>query len=327
MSNQHTLNVLFTIDTELWPHSPSWREDRLCDDYARDIQGTTASGDFGIGYQLDTFREHGLKAVFFVESLFASVTGIEHLQQTCRQIIEAGQEVQLHLHPEWVEHGSAPEIAGKGKFLWQFPREEQEVLLRVALENLGRCGVTSPNAFRAGNYGADNDTIRALHDLGIVFDSSYNYPFLGTQCGIETEKWLLQPEDLFGVREVPISFFSDYPGHYRHMQLCACSAAEMEGLLMEAWRRGCHCIVIVSHSFELIRRNRRPAVPNPLVIDRFQKLCRFLTAHGDKFRTVHFSELPERLPTDLGAGIAEPLKSTLGSTAVRLLQQSLNRLK
>lgn len=323
--NEHTLNVIITVDTELWPHSPGWREENLGVDFARDIDGKTPEGEFGIGYQLDVLKQYGLKAVFYVESLFASVVGIDLLQLTSKMITDAGQEVQLHVHPEWLNYMDADyPIKTRGKFLWQFSREEQKFLIGLGLDNIKKTGIT-PIAFRAGNYGANFDTLSALADTGILYDSSYNYTFLDSQCLIKTDKMLMQPLDLFGVCEVPITFFSDYPGHYRHAQLCACSSNEMENLLLDAWRNRWHYVVIVSHSFELIKRNSNPVAANKLVIDRYERLCRFIASNSDKFSTVHFSEMSDTLCRTDNTEILNPLKSTVISTIQRNCQQALNR--
>lgn len=326
MKNEHTLNIIITVDTELWPHSPMWRQERLRTDYERDIYGKTDSGDFGICYQLDKFKEYGLKSVYFVESLFANIVGVDLLQNTCDMITAANQEVQLHLHPEWLDYfDTSFQVKTRGKFLHQFSLTEQEVLIRLALDNLCCCGVPLPVAFRAGNYGSNFDTLRNLSIVGVPFDSSYNYTFLDSQCEIKTEKMLLQPVDILGVCEVPISFFSDYPGHYRHAQLCACSSNEMEGLLLYAWRKRWRYVVIVSHSFELIRRNRVPVAANNLVIDRFERLCRFIASNSDKFRTIHFSDLSDKICCNDVPLIQNPMKSSITSTIQRNFQQLYNR--
>src|SRR6186997_3028918 len=100
----YRLPVLITIDTELWPHSPCWRTEGLAADFERDILGRTEHGDFGIDYQMDVFGQHGLRAVFLVEGLFAEVAGRAHLRDIVQAIDARGHEVQLHVHPEWLQH-------------------------------------------------------------------------------------------------------------------------------------------------------------------------------------------------------------------------------
>jgi hypothetical protein len=239
-----------------------------------------------------------------------------------------GHEVQLHLHPEWLAWMIHPPVSGKGrKFLKDFTREEQRLLIARGLENLRASGATGVCAFRAGNYGANDDTLRALADCGMVFDTSHNSCYLGTACAMSGPVPFLQPRKMFGIHEFPISYFGDWPGHRRHAQICACSGRELQTALWGAWEQGWHAFVIVSHSFELIKRRpkaNRPPAPDRTVIGRFEALCCFLGMHRDKFRTAGFSTLaPESIPE---VAPCRPLASGVGSTVLRYVEQLSRRL-
>src|SRR5450432_4005187 len=97
------LDVFITVDTEVWPRYADWRQARLARDIERDIYGMTKQGEFGVGYQMDVLDAHGLRAVFFVEALFAMVVGFEALTRLVQMIQQRGHEVQLHLHTEWLK--------------------------------------------------------------------------------------------------------------------------------------------------------------------------------------------------------------------------------
>ena len=105
------LDVLITVDTEVWPNSPTWRQS-IRDDMKRFVYGSTQKGDFGLRFQLEMLDSHGLKAVFFVESLFASVVGLEPLREIVSLVSDAGQEVGLHLHTEWLKRMQRPLLTG-----------------------------------------------------------------------------------------------------------------------------------------------------------------------------------------------------------------------
>jgi peptidoglycan/xylan/chitin deacetylase (PgdA/CDA1 family) len=49
---------------------------------------------------MDVLDAHGMKAVFFVESLFPCVLGPERLREIVQMVQERGHEVQVHLHTE-----------------------------------------------------------------------------------------------------------------------------------------------------------------------------------------------------------------------------------
>ncbi|HYT94640.1 MAG TPA: hypothetical protein VEL76_38345, partial [Gemmataceae bacterium] len=256
------LNVFVTVDTEAWPFTPDWRASRLEQDIRRDVFGETGDGAFGLNYQLDLLNTHGLKAIFLVEALFACAVGLEPLRRIVELIQGKGHEVQLHLHTEWLQWLDPSPLPGRtGRNMKDFSEEEQAILIARGAENLRSCGVRDLCAFRAGNYGANFDTLRALARNGLRYDTSHNTCYLDAECGMRTPRPFLQPCVVNGVWEFPISFFRDWPGHYRHAQVCACSAQEIEAALMQAWRRGWYSFVLVAHSFELLKRHPWSTTP------------------------------------------------------------------
>lgn len=323
------VEIFLTVDTEVWQknrHAPARRD--LAQDMAAYIHGSTPEGAYGLAFQLDQLNKHGLYATFFVESLFASAVGLGPLREIVSLISSYGQEVQLHVHPEWLKeiHDSAlPQE--RGQFLHAFGQEEQAGLIARAKRSLSDCGVRDVCAFRAGNFGANLDTLPALVENGILCDSSYNACYLDSSCQMRLPQVLLQPRRLRGVCEFPISFFVDRPGHCRHLQLTACSWAEMRHILLKAWKQNWHSLVILWHSFELIHipRDTRPNAPDKTVISRFERMCRFLDQNREKFRTVTFSEL--------GGALSEPdprlrpLKSPVHLTVRRFGEQLARRLR
>src|SRR5260370_41168688 len=129
-----------------------------------------------------------------------------------------------------------------------------------------------------------------------------------------------------GVCEFRVSFFSDGPWHYRHGQLCACSASELENALLQAWRHKWYSFVIVSHGFEMIKNRKHTAKrhsPDRIVIQRFEKLCRFLDDNRDKFETSFFSEID---PTSISTlGSFDIIRSRWHRTAWRWVEQIARR--
>ena len=311
--------VLITIDTELSPaahrRGVSARENFACA-----ILGRVSDGEWGIGFQLGRFKELGLKAVFFVEALSAGVVGLDFLKRTIDPILSAGHEVQLHIHTEWLEWFSSDPVAGRrGQNMCDFSFEDQRRLIAVGKESLIRAGAPRTIAFRAGNYGANNDTLRALSSEGIAYDSSYNFPYLGNPCRILTAEPLLAPSLVDGVIEVPISSFVDYPGHQRPAQLCAISSSEMRFLLEQSLMKNRPSAVIVSHGFELLNTARTRG--NRILARRFERLCETLNAMHGQARTSGFFELD---PDNFVRAVAHltPVQSQPWRTALRVVEQA-----
>ena len=322
------LNVFLTVDTEVWPRTPDWRSSGLEEELGYFIYGRTRDGDYGLSFQIDMLNAYGLKGVFLVETLFACIVGLEPLRRIVSLIQTGGHEVQLHLHTEWLTHMSDSVLPKKtGQNIKDFSEEEQTMLIARALDNLRAAGASSVCAFRAGNFGANFDTLRALARNGILFDTSHNTCYLDSDCGMRTPDPVLQPVLMHGVYEFPVSYFSDWPGHYRHAQLCACSWSELESALRDARRRSWYAFVVVLHSFELIRHGRsfaEPAGADSIVIRRYERLCRFLANNRDQFQTAVFSDIaPQGIPA---ANFTGPLRSKLSSTVWRFAEQMVRRI-
>ncbi|MDP6435920.1 MAG: polysaccharide deacetylase [Gammaproteobacteria bacterium] len=319
------LNVFITVDTEVWPNDLAGGpgEESFAAAFRRDILGRTKAGDYGLPLQLKIMNDHGIQASFFVESLFASGMGAGALGDITGMVEAAGHEVQMHLHPEWAQ--AVPELQSLyngGNNLQDYNKDQQYQMLKTGLDNLAAAGVPGPRAFRAGNYGAGFSTLKVLNSLGIEFDTSYNYCYLASDCDLQTSEPLLQPSMLEGVLEFPVSFFQDWPGHYRHTQLTACSFAELSAMLDQACDRGWSSFVIVSHGFELLNPAR--SAPDGVVRRRFEKLCAFIAANSDRMKVGMFKNLDV---TAIGAGAEqELLTSNMLRTASRYAIQILRRL-
>jgi hypothetical protein len=324
------MDVYITVDTEVWPRARAGSRPDLALDLAEDVYGITQEGEFGIGFQMDVLEAHRLRGVFFVESLFASAVGTGPLSRIVESIQHRGHEVQLHIHPEWLNLGAGTVLSERsGKNLKDYSLDAQCVLIAKGLENLRASGVENVGAFRAGNCAANFDTLRALHRLGIPRDSSYNIYYLDTDCGLRTERPLLQPSVLEGVQEFPITFFQDWPGHYRHVQLAACSSTEMQAALLGAHARGWKSFVLISHSFEMLKGRHTPNAtirPDYRVVGRFRELCEFLGKNRSKFRTAVFSEAAPVSAVDWQDGSRHPLSSNMARTGWRYVEQLSRRL-
>ena len=329
------MKVFLSVDTEIWPFSDGWPTVPLAaahTDFSAEIgfyiEGNTGKGSFGLPFQLDCLKQHGLKATFFVESLSAGVTGSKVLKDIVALIGSYGQEVQLHCHTEWLSELRDAELPARFRqYLRQFSLAEQTAIIARASANLRQAGAGAPCAFRAGSFGANFDTLRALAANRIRFDSSHNACFLGISCGLDTGELLTQPRLLEGVHEFPMSVFSDYPGHYRHAQLGACSYGELTEALLGAWRAGWYAFVILLHGSELLGERRNftvPAGPAAIVVRRFRRLCEFLARNTDKFRTTAFSEIdPAAIPS---SGRLLPSATGLHRTAWRMAEQLAGRI-
>ena len=317
------IDVFYTVDTEVWCDGWHDLDERFPAAFDRHIHGRTARGDFGLPLQARLLHEHGLTGVFFVEPLFATRFGAAPLAEIVGLLNAARQDVQLHLHTEWLDEAPQRLLADslrKRQFLRGFTAEEQRVVIGEGLRLLRAAGAPQVTAFRAGNFGFNRDTLGVLADLGLRFDSSYNACSLGPESGLRPGECLVEPLWQDGVCEYPVTVFFDGLGRLRPLQLTACSWSEMEHLLWASLEAGRRSVMIVSHSFELLGRDRTR--PDPVAVRRFEALCRFLDRHRDQFRARGFGDLQP------AAEVSQPLplRMPIWPTARRLAEQGLRRL-
>lgn len=292
------LKVLITTDVEIWPER--WGKlgsDDLQLAMDRYIHGRTARGDYGLPFQLRLLNEHGLHGVFLVETLFTHGFGIEPLHEIVALIQDAGHEVQLHLHPEWIDKFDTPILPQlRGYNMHQYPLDEQQRLLEIGLHALAAAGASGISAFRAGSYGAGLNTLEALAAVGLRFDTSHNLAYMGDHCRIDAPDPLTQPVRIGEVWELPITCFHEPSGRPRPLQIHACSLAEMKRTLSHARNADWHSAVIVLHGSELLGESKRKA--DPIAIRRYEGMCRFLADHPDDYETCGFNH-PDLLPDTL----------------------------
>jgi hypothetical protein len=309
--------VLLTVDTELiWRHHTAGRG------WEENLRRSFDPAGVGIAHQLEQLGRHGLKACFFVDPMPAVVFGIEPIRRMVETILAAGQEVQLHLHPNWT--GAAAADAGRSHAAFEltsFDEDAQYGLILAARDLLIEAGAPMPIAFRAGSFAANDATMRALARAGLRFDSSHN----GSQqpwpsaIGLSAEQ--ISPVMHQGIIELPVGQLREPGGALRHLQICAISAGEIGAALAHADRHDHPLTVIVTHSFELASHDG--SRPNRIVRGRFDALCRRLAAGRDSMPTVTCAELDD-LPLGLAA---RPMATAHWRRAARLGGQVLANLE
>lgn len=270
--------VYVTIDTEYSSGLVTGlSESDRRDNFARSISCDTAEGPSGVSHKLELFREYGIKAVFFVDPMPALVWGVAAIEDVVGPIVDAGQDVQLHCHTEWLAlAGDRNPLSSRrtGENLFEFEAEDQLAILDYARETLIAAGAPAPVAFRAGNYGADDNTLRALARMGLRYDSSH-CPALPDACRISLGPEIRDPVMHHGLIEVPVGSIGTLDGGQRHAQVTAITLAEMIAAIRHARDTGRGSFTLVTHGFELI--NRRKQTVNRIVRRRFAGLCKALS--------------------------------------------------
>ncbi len=309
--------ALVTIDTEL---SAGLQAKGLTveENLRQSMLGETAAGAFGVGWQMDRFDRHGVRGVFFVDPMPGLVHGPEIVARMIEPILARGHEVQIHIHTEWLQWAKDSPVEGRrGRNIGDFSQPDQIALIGWARDALVQAGAPAPTAFRAGNFGADDRTLAALETLGLCWDSSFNPDYAGRGCAISLPADAADPVAVGSLIEIPVSGIEDRPGHFRPAQICALSSREMAAALDHACRIESPLFMIVTHSFEMLSRDRQR--PNRMVMRRLESLCRHI-ARAPGIESHGFATLA---PPPGGRAPSPRLGPSMMRTGLRMAEQMI----
>jgi hypothetical protein len=318
------MNVHLTFDIEVWCDGWDRLDQTFPTNFERYVYGKSSHGEFALPKTLEILNKAGLRGVFFVEPLFAARFGIRFLQTIVQLIQDAGQEVQLHLHPEWTDEirpAILEDVAKKRQHLTYYSLQEQTDLIAFGRKLLMEAGCANVTAFRAGSFAANVDTMEALQRNGILIDSSLNrcYPISGGD--FPGTRNFDTPFLHNKVTTYPVTVFKDGFGSDRPTHIAACSFEEVKDALRSAKLAGWTDFVIVSHNFEMLKPGT--SEPSWTVVRRFEQLCAFLAASRQDFPVTGYAKLAS-CGGD-AAGLKRPT-ARLSSTLKRHVEQAISRV-
>jgi hypothetical protein len=157
------LYIIITVDTETSNSPKAVARNGLL---SLMVYGEFKGEYWGFPKIMEICDRHHCKATFFVSVLQHAKDGKDAFEEICREIKRQGHDVQLHPHPIWAY--------GK-RHLNDYSLEEQIKIIRDGKELLESRTGESPVAHRAGGYGINEDTIKALEVNGLAVDSSMFY--------------------------------------------------------------------------------------------------------------------------------------------------------
>jgi len=247
----------------------------------------------GLGFMLHTFREHGVQATFFVETLHRHYFTQDPMRPIARQIYAEGHEVQLHTHPCWTLFQD-PDWRQKARAqkarddISKRSVEDALALITQGIETFKEWELPPPLAFRSGNLHHGDDLFRALAKAGIPYSSNVGIAIYDS--GDANYRLYSGQHERHGVKEFPVLSFTDWKvgnkQNIKSLTIAGSSFAETRYLLEAARRAGIELVVILTHPFEFVQ-NRDLAFQqtrrNWLTQARLKKLCQFLQQNNDRF--------------------------------------------
>lgn len=255
---------------------------------------------YGISLMMDIADQYNIKINFFLEVFNKYYFGENETRHVCEYIMNRGHDVQLHLHPNYLNFSNGELVKREHTDLMgHYPLEKQTEMIKEARNTLISYGVSNPVAFRAGCFGANLDTLTALNRNGFLVDSSYNAAYIGESC-LMPELGINDIKLINGIWEMPVTCFKEsLPGlssRKKPLDINGTGFEEMRDVLRTATKNGPYCITIILHSFSFVKsfdaQYRRIKVRNH-VVSRFRKLLAFLKEHDDMFEIKTFDKLSE----------------------------------
>ena len=247
---QHrNIRVIFTVDVE--GHVGQDPVNRL-------IYGITKGGKGrGIDLLMDLLDEFGVKGLFFVDMAEAWDYGEEKVIDVLNHINRRGHNTGVHIHPD---HMADPDR----RFLHEYSREEQYDIIRKCTELYKEALGKRPEVFRAGGYGADQNTLEILAGLGYKADFSQFYG--QKNCHIDPPCASIRPRKLDnGISEIPVTVFRSFssPFYSRTDKIDASQPFWEYRRVMRDFRNGIYgdIIVMFAHSFSMLDWRSRPDSP------------------------------------------------------------------
>lgn len=271
------------------------------------VWGESGGKSQALGFMLDTLTRYKLHGTFFVETAHRSYFSEKIMGEYARKICDAGQDVQLHLHPCWLSF-EAGWREGDTPFSDQCCELTEDQLISIINSGCAQIAEWTgkkPYCMRTGNFSVSKSVYRAMNAAGLKVASNICVAVAPPSTDT-ADQWGGLPglagglHNLEGVMELPVACFKDYGpvgrGNMRGLQVTACSFAEQRKYLFDLHEANAPIAVIVTHPFEFLQwsgpdySNLRA---NRLVQRRFERLCAFLAENDDCFDVVpicHFAE-------------------------------------
>lgn len=252
----------------------------------------TKDGEYGIKYLFDLFEEFGIKALFFVDIPEIVDHGSYSIQKVMEDIENAGHDIGVHVHPDHM-------LDSNRRYLWEYTRDEQFEIISRCTDFYEMILGRKPKSFRAGRYGANNDTLDILAQLGYKYDMSLFYS--SKYCKIAPYFTCNRVKEYkeSGLLEFPVTTFKSFtsPFYSRNDQIApGFYPFEFKKDLKEIIKsQEIDVISLIFHSFEFIDWRKNPDKPsfNERKLFRVRKNLEFIKQNGTKY--ISENELQEIL--------------------------------
>jgi len=263
------------------------------------MMGEYGPNRFGVPLICDILKKANLKATFFLEPFNEDLGWPGETEPVARYLVEKGQDVQLHIHPNHVHYGlhRAGMPFQRTDQMADLPQPRQKELIMRGSDLLESWTGTCPIAFRAGNMGASEETLAALTEAGLWIDSSYTFPYVGGQCLFQESERYNGSKWYGEILEVALSAYQqpNIPGLHpaKPVDLMGSSFEECRDAVQMICDAGGDAVAIL-HSFSLFKvrdKQYNGGKLNRVVTRRFERFCEWLDDNRRQYPPRTFAEL------------------------------------
>lgn len=248
-------------------------------------------GSQGLGFLLETFRAHDIRATFFTEALQTAFFGEQPMGELARRIAGAAHDVQLHLHPVWTYFARAgwqERLASEAPSDHMHGRPVSLLVhwMQNGIDVFARWGLPAPVALRTGNLMVDRNVYRAMQQVGLKVASNVARAlFEPAEEELRFNSGVRVIED---VVELPVLSYRGIRLGSLYERKCwtitGSSLAETVFLLDRAHACGSSAVVLLTHCHEFVKGEMGTRLKaNRLNQRRMLALCRFLRDAEDRF--------------------------------------------
>lgn len=265
------IRLFITIDVE----TPSMTESWHGFDKPVFISGETLPENPGVLKIMDLLEERGMKGNFFVNVYeYVRHKDPEAFIHWVKEIARRGHAVELHSHPN-------PALSFYNQDLFHYGVADQEKILKYGQSLIASWVHTPPVAYRGGGYAVNDDTMTALHAVGIRYDSSMFFGHPNNHWG--TPFTVNHIKEYKHVIEFPVTVA--YNRNSRHRPITKLDMdwmgnRDLDAVIAQAKDHHVGALVLMMHSFSLIQFDRKTEAGRnkPLQPDtkKIRKFARFL---------------------------------------------------
>lgn len=267
ITNQDYLDktyIIITVDTEVKGGAF---------DLKQKIWGNIDGKLHGITKMMDICDLYGIKASFFIDVCGYVLYGEQTYKNIVTYIQNRNHDIQLHMHPQWLY---------KKDLICEYSLKEQIDIIKLGKDLFQKWTGEAPIAYRAGNWGADYNTLEALSNNKIFVDLSmrYTWRYCGLNSPVITRNSIAKYNDLI---EIPTTIFKSFSlgsfSVYRMLGIHSNSFKELKYVLKNAKEHNLRTVVIMMHSYDFIKWNRDGSIKGPDYVTqkRFESLLKLIT--------------------------------------------------